>query len=419
MRAAVVGAGLGGLLSGLWLLAEGYDVTIFEALSYPGGRFTNREFKGYQLSTGALHMIPHGEKGPLAKMLHSLGAEVEVVTSKPEGFFRVKERDCLFQELPELFSLREKVRLSALFAKLALGGGGEESFKDWLRKQTKSDLLLKLADSFCGWALSIDSSGISARELLAITKNVNTLGGPGVPLGGCKGVTDALVERIEDEGGEIKLGSRVKKIGIENGEVGYVATHRERRDCELVVSDAGPKATLTLSEEENFPKSYVKKIHSIEEAAGIKISVACDKAMLGHSGVLFTPEAERIDGINEVTSADPGLAPKGKHLLMSHQALAPGKNVREEATLGIKDLHRLFPDFKEHCRVIAAHCYRGKWPVNRAVSGVRIRPETPVEGLYMVGDAVKPRGYMETEGVAAGVELAMKSVEDFVSRTEK
>ncbi|RLF54537.1 MAG: NAD(P)/FAD-dependent oxidoreductase, partial [Thermoplasmata archaeon] len=60
--------------------------------------------------------------------------------------------------------------------------------------------------------------------------------------------------------------------------------------------------------------------------------------MLGFSGVLFTPEAKRISGLNEVTNADPSLAPKGKHLLMSHQPLDSKANVKSEAKLGIEDL---------------------------------------------------------------------------------
>jgi phytoene dehydrogenase-like protein len=411
MRAAVVGAGLGGLLSALGLLKKGYDVTVFETLGYPGGRFTNREYRGYQLSTGALHMIPHGRRGPLGRMLSSLGADVDIIDSVPDGLFRVKGRDYPFDEISELFSLVDKVKLSAVLAKLlTLGGGGEDSFKDWLQRRIENPLALKLADSFCGWALSIDSSQISAKELIAITKNVNRLKGPGIPLGGCKGVTDALVEGIESEGGKLELGCRVKKIGIKKGKAKYVATNKDKYDCNLVVSDVGPKATVKLVGEV-FPGYYAEKINGIKEAVGIKISVACDKPMLGHSGVLFTPEARRIDGLNEVTNADPRLAPKGKHLLMAHQALVPEEGVREEIRMGIADLHKIFPDFKEHCRVITAQCYRGKWPVNRALSGMEIRPETPVKNLYIVGDAVKPNGYMETDGLAAGVELAMKAVE--------
>jgi phytoene dehydrogenase-like protein len=411
MRACVVGAGLGGLLSALGLLKKGYKVTIHEALSYPGGRFTNREYRGYQLSTGALHMIPHGSRGPLAGMLRDLGVEVEIVDSNPEGMFRVGGEDRLFEDLPGAFPLGDRVRLGAALAKLTLGlVRGEESFKSWLIKQIKHPLALRLADSFCGWALSLDSSQIPARELAAIAKNVNTLGGPGVPVGGCKGVTDALMKEIQGEGGKIIFKSRVRKIGVEKGRARYVLAS-DKIPCDMVVSDIGPKSTADLCGGDGFPMSYIARVSSITEASGIKISVACDGAVLGHTGVLFTPQAERVCGVNEVTNADPGLAPEGKHLLMSHQVLAPGRNLKEEISLGVRDLHALFPGFKERCRILAAQCYREKWPVNRAMSGQSLGPGTPVKGLVLVGDAVKPSGYMETEGIAAGVKLALDMIE--------
>lgn len=413
MRACIVGAGLGGLLTALGLLKKGYNVTVHEALPYPGGRFTNREYKGYHLSTGALHMIPHGSRGPLAEALRRYGVDVEIVDSYPEGLFRVKNRDHRFEELPGLFPIGDKVRLGAALAKLTLGMvSSDESFQEWLTKQVRHPLALRLADSFCGWALSVDSSMIPVKEVASIAKNVNNLGGPGVPMGGCKGVTDALVDAIQGEGGELIYKSRVKKIGVSNERVQYVEASM-KKTCDIVVSNIGPKATVNLCGEENFPGNYRRRITHLQEASGIKITVACDEAMLGHTGVLFTPEAERVCGINEVSNADPGLAPDGRHLLMSHQILPADRKmqIREEIKTGIRDLHRLLPGFREHCRVLTAQCYRGGWPVNRAMSGQCLGPETPIEGLFLVGDAVKPRGYMETDGVAAGVRLALGAIE--------
>jgi phytoene dehydrogenase-like protein len=130
--------------------------------------------------------------------------------------------------------------------------------------------------------------------------------------------------------------------------------------------------------------------------------------MLGHSGVLFTPQAQRIDGLNEVTNADPSLAPGGKHLLMSHQALDALQDADKEIKLGIEDLHAIFPDFDKYCRILAVQVYKGSWPVNRAISGVHLDFKTPVKSLYCVGDAIKPEGWMESEGVAAGVGLLLE-----------
>jgi hypothetical protein len=47
--------------------------------------------------------------------------------------------------------------------------------------------------------------------------------------------------------------------------------------------------------------------------------------------------------------------------------------------------------------------YRGEWPVNRSVQGADVGPDSGVSGLYLVGDAVKPSGYLMVEGVAQSV----------------
>lgn len=408
MRCGVIGTGLGGLLSALGLLRAGHEVTAFEALSYPGGRFTNRPCKGFQISTGALHMIPHGERGPLGRLLKAFGAGVEITPSRPNGLFRIDGRDYAFGELPGLLPLKEKARFAGLLAAQRIDEGDERPYREWLSRWTSSPLIHDITDSFCGWTMSVDASGVSSREFMAMTRNIDRLMGPGIPMGGCKGVTDALVEEIEGLGGEIRYRDRVNGILVRDGAVeGLLA--QERHPFDLVVSDIGPKATLGLCP--GLPPEYRERVEGLKEAAGIKISVACRRPMLGHTGVLFTPQAERIDGLNEVTNADPSLAPDGMHLLMSHQTLPPGRDMKEEIRLGLEDLRRLFSGFEKDCEVLAVQCYRGEWPVNRAVSGMVLGPETPLKGLYLVGDGIKPQGWMETDGVAAGVEVALEKID--------
>ncbi len=409
MKVGVIGSGIGGLLVGAALLKRGYEVMVFEKLSCPGGRFTNLEYKGFQLSTGALHMIPHSEKGPMGGILRQLGAKVEIVASEPTGLFRVDGGDYPFEELSGLLPLGDKLMLAAALAKAKITSGGEESVRDWLQGSTRRPLVFQVADSFFGWALSLHSGQVSLREFIAISKNTERLGGPGIPMGGCGGVTSALVDLLESEGGVMRYRSRVEKVEVGKGGVSGIIADGERHPFDLVVSDIGPKATSKLlGDRAQDPEG----MDALVEAAGIKICVACDEAMLGHSGVLFTPHAKRIGGVNEVTNADPSLAPPGKHLLMSHQALDPARDVREEIRLGKEDLRTIFPDFDKHCEVLMAQTYKGEWPVNRVPSGVHLQPEGPVGGLFYVGDAIKPEGWMESEGVAAGVELALKGIEE-------
>ena len=406
MKVGVVGSGLGGLLSGVSLAKKGHEVTIFEKLGYFGGRFTNISYEGFELSTGALHMIPHGGNGPLAKMLRALGIKVEIVPSNPSGTYRINGRDYLHNEVPNLFSLKEKLQITKILAELRLGSGGDESYRAWLKKRVKNPLLFAIADSFCGWALSLDSSGVPSREFIAITKNINKLGAAGIPKGGCKAVTGGLVKELERLGGEILYKTPVESITVDGGRVNGLSTKKTSYDFDVIISNIDPKQTIKLCGEENFSDSYVKSMANMKEANGIKISVACDKPMIGHTGVLLTPQTKRISGANEVTNADPTLAPKGMHLLMTHQKLLDG-DVKKEAELGKEDLYELFPDFDRHCEILMVQTYKHGWPVNRVASGKHISPESPIKGLYYVGDAIKPEGWMETEGVAKGVEMML------------
>ena len=69
-KAVVIGAGIGGLSSAARLAQTGkYDVSVYERMSFAGGRFTQHDHDGFQIPTGAVHMIPHGRKGPFADLL--------------------------------------------------------------------------------------------------------------------------------------------------------------------------------------------------------------------------------------------------------------------------------------------------------------------------------------------------------------
>jgi phytoene dehydrogenase-like protein len=407
MRVGIIGAGLGGLLSGTALAKQNHDVTIFERLPYHGGRFTNIEFKGYQLSTGALHLIPHGSSGPLGQMLKRLGINVQIVRTSPPGLFRFGRKDYTHNQIPDLLGTWNKVKLIKLIADLRYSDGGDESYHDWVSKRISHKKVFDLADSFCRWALSVDADEVSSGEVLAITKNLDRFGSAGVPIGGCKSVSDGLAMALNRSGGEITYQTPVEEIITRGGRITGLATTDDNFDFDAVISNVGPKATLGLCKEDEFSSEYIHLVSSLKSANGIKLAFSSDTPYLNSTCTLFTPEAERVGGLVELTHIDPNLAPKGKHLLMSHQKLY-GNDVDKEAEAGIEDLRNILPDFDDNCEVLMVQSYRDHWPVNRVTSGTHLSPETEINGLYNVGDGIKPIGYMETEGVAAGVEKMLE-----------
>jgi hypothetical protein len=87
--------------------------------------------------------------------------------------------------------------------------------------------------------------------------------------------------------------------------------------------------------------------------------------------------------------------------------------VNAEREAARADLRRLFgDDFGTHVRILTMSQYRGEWPVNRVVQGEDFASATQVPGLYLVGDAVKPSGYLMVEGVAQSVNTLLDSLDE-------
>ena len=87
--AIIIGAGLGGLLSAAQLVQRGKRVAIVERLPHSGGRFTAKAYQGAQISTGAVHMVPFGSRGVLARMLRSLRVHHSFFVADVFGYFPV------------------------------------------------------------------------------------------------------------------------------------------------------------------------------------------------------------------------------------------------------------------------------------------------------------------------------------------
>ena len=410
MKVAVIGAGLGGLLSAARLSKAGHAVEVFERLPITGGRFTNLEYEGFQLSSGAFHMLPHGPGGPLARLLKETGAEVRIVRSekttiriplkKGDADYRQGFKDIPFNEFQKPLSHKDRLRSAYLIVSTRKDPPTGSTLQAWIRSQVKDEWLVKLADSFCGWSLSMRSHEVSVEEVFEIIENLYRFGGPGVPMGGCKGIIDALEKAITANGGKVHTKSEVSKILVENGKAAGVVADGTEHKADLVISNVGHAATAEICREilsEKKHAEYLRTLETLQPSAGIKICLSADEPLVGHSGVLLTPYAKRVNGINEVTQVDP--------------SLAPPENVwklEEEIEMGIQDLKEIFPGKKYE--VLLIQSYHDSWPVNRAASGTDPGNETPIPGLYVVGDGAKGEGGIEVEGIALGVAATMKKI---------
>ena len=408
MRAVVIGSGIGGLLTASFLSKSGYEVTVLEKSPFIGGRCTNLHYRGFGLSTGAFHMIPHGADGPLAHLLKLLEAHVTIINSRPKGMILYEGRLFPYRDGWKYLGFREKARALKLLAeikrnKLPSGEEAEMSGREWIRERIGdsefTDLFIK---SFLGWADSV--LDVPAIELAREIKAALRWGGPGLIKGGCRSIPEALSSIILSNGGRIITRKSVVEIEVDSKRV--FTADGEEFSYDVLISNAGIKETIELIGRENFDREYLKRVDSLKPSEGIKYNVALKgRPRIGNT-VVFTLDTGRINGYNEPSSISPELAKKGHTLIMLHHALRSG-NIKKEQRLGIEDIHRIFPDFDREGEILLIQTYLDGNPVNRVASG-QIVEELPVEDVYVVGDAYKGEGGIEIDGIALGV---MKTLE--------
>ncbi|TMC87870.1 MAG: hypothetical protein E6J10_04235, partial [Chloroflexi bacterium] len=263
------------------------------------------------------------------------------------------------------------------------------------------------------FALSLELSQVTTAEVVKTTRNMFRYGAPGIVQGGCAALTSELERRLLERGAEIRLRSDVMQILSTDGRVTGIRVRNKSTGEEsllhapLVISDIGPRATNALLNNRQVTQAQVLKKQvtpgDVQEAIGLKVHILSDVSLIPHKGIMYCLDTKRIAGMVQPTNCDPRLAPPGKHLLISHQVMQ-SDNIEEEKELALGDLRMMFGEtFEKHCRVLTMSAYRGEWPVNRVVQGDDVAPETALQGLYLVGDAVKPSGYLMVEGVAQSV----------------
>ncbi len=435
--AIVIGAGLGGLLSAVQLLQRGKRVIILERLPHCGGRFTAKTFRGAQISTGAVHMLPFGSSGVLAHVLRRLRIPHRIFDADVFGSFHIRGQQIRSRGVLGVFKVlgpRQFFWFSRagwlMFFKPLPAAERSLPFDIWLASHIdvqRNPELLAFFASISRFALSLELHQVTAEEVIRTTRHMFRFGAPGILQGGCGALTAELERRVLEQGAELRLHSDVLQIFQENGQVTGVRVQDKASGAEellctpLVVSDIGPRATEALLHNQQMKQAQVLKQQSAErkarqeehrhesemgsqpEAIGLKVHLLSDVSLIPHKGIMYCLDTQRIAGMVQPTNSDPRLAPEGKHLLISHQVIQSA-NIEEEKALALADLRTLFgKDFEQHCHILTMSAYRGEWPVNRLAQGSDIEATTALQGLYQVGDAAKPAGYLMVEGVAQGV----------------
>jgi len=424
----IIGSGIGGMCAGARLACSGYKTIIIEKLPMLGGRYTQIEYKGYKVPTGAW-MILYGENDPVYHTLKDVKApEIEMVArSSVPQIYRLGGKDHHMKGRGALrdmisWASKDKDEADRMMSLLKRALWWYEppdtiSFDDWLSQFTQNKTMHNLFQCLIAAWAGANSWELTAGQWFRILKGMTVGGKPFILKNGVKDIINALEKVIKSNGGEILTKTPARRITIEDGIVrGVIAeTEGERLEIEakVVISNAGPKKTIELGGEDNFDRAYLKEAREkVRAAAGIDYMITTDRPLLEPSTVLFTADTQRLECFVSERTSD------GKYILRT--ASVPESTIlyspKKEYEIFLQDLEETFPDF-ERCggKILIARNFYGDWPFYRTWPGDCIGTKTSVENLYNVGDGVIPEGWVGGSGAA---ESARVVVEDIQARAK-
>jgi len=436
-KAVVIGAGLGGLTSAASLSQKGkYDVSVFERMSFAGGRFTQHDHDGFQIPTGALHLIPHGLKGPFAKLIlgkkrgKGLDLGKHGVDFIPTTKFacmlengRYRSAKTAYGILP-WFPIKNIINMPRLLMKNAKKPWINESVdgRTWL-KRIFTDDFIDFLESFSNFAISLRFDQMPASTVVRMLQNSFWSDRPHVPKGGCKGIINGLRKELRANGAKVKLSHEVAEIlpgdSEENtkGNLFCIGVRRRGREeltwigADSIIHNGGHKNLLdSLSSDFEIVEGVKNQIANTQAVGGIGFVFSLDENVPHRdSGITMIPGLERVGGYVIPTFSEPSLAPEGKHMMITHQ-FVPSSDMKSEISKGRDELYESVPWLSDYAEEICTHTYHRNWPCNRAPQGAELPADIGVEGVRSVGDGVKGHGWMMIEGIASNVPRAVNDI---------
>ncbi|MEM6318440.1 MAG: 1-hydroxycarotenoid 3,4-desaturase CrtD [Bacteroidota bacterium] len=275
-KVIVIGSGIAGLASALRLRKKGYEVTVFEANDYVGGKLHVVEKAGYRWDAGP----------SLFTMPHLVDELFELYDVAPETYFsyKKKERVCnyfwednttfsvhadqnvfvqeaavTFQTPPKkleqyLQNSKEKYDLTAnIFLEKSL-----HKWETYLSIDTVKSLLKSYKLNITSTLNQVNKNYFSSPHLVQLLNRYATYNGsspyqtPGImsmiphlemyygtflPKGGMHQIGQSLYQLAQDQGIEFRLGEPVLSIEHQNGKATGITTEKGQYSSDILVSN--------------------------------------------------------------------------------------------------------------------------------------------------------------------------------------
>lgn len=417
--AVVIGAGAGGLCAAARLCHAGLRTIVVDDRERNGGRASTEEIDGFKVNIGAI-AIELG--GVFEETFNTVGAALDIRTPEPASSFFIDGKlidvgrggwSLLLGQLTKQAS-----RILEKFADARAGNlpDGRQSTEDWLKSYTSNTSVHAIFRNLCAAIFACNAAELPARAFLTYFTAKGAFKRFGFCPQGTIGVWNALASAIK-RNGEIWLATPAVAIHARDGRAEGVSVIRDgqniRIDTDLIISNAGPKATVALGGEAAFPPDYVERVRNgLRPAANIVINIASRQPLLSHPGIVTFGKTRRLCNMANLTATCPELAPAGWHLYVAYAVPIPALGDFDsgaEVELALADLREQFPNFNQ-ARVLSTRVMRDDWPAQRSCAGYDLPRETGIEGLWCVGDAVKEYGNGGTQACAETAKIVTDAI---------
>ena len=283
-RIAVVGAGIAGLAAGVYARQSGFDVTVFESHTIPGGASTSWSRKGYLFEGGMHWLTGSSPKTALNAVWTEIGAlnpEVPVYVRDPFLVYEFEGRTvCLYRDLDRLEKhlldvapedareIRRLVKDVRKFMKMDMpvtdlkGVQAAEPRKMGLGAMLPmlpamprmpfyaNQTARAFAERFSSPLLRTLFSSMVGEDMsamgLAFTLSTLAAGDGGYPLGGSLAMARRIAETLERLGGRIEYRTPVERVAVVGSRAtGVVVDGEERAFDAVIVTQDLPKGGPT------------------------------------------------------------------------------------------------------------------------------------------------------------------------------
>src|ERR1700729_2344765 len=280
----VIGAGAGGLCAAARLSHSGMHTLVVDDKDRIGGRASTELIDGFTVNIGAI-AIELG--GVFEETFNTVGAPLDIRTPEPASSFFIDGKlidvgrggwSLLLGQLT-----KEASRILEKFADARAGNlpDGRQSTEDWLKSYTSNASVHAIFRNLCAAIFACNAAELPARAFLTYFTAKGAFKRFGFCPEGTIGVWNALGSAIE-RNGEIWLATPAVAIHTRDGRAEGVSVIKDgqtlRIDTDLIISNAGPKATVALGGEAAFPSDYVEQVRNgLRPPAKSAINIATHK----------------------------------------------------------------------------------------------------------------------------------------------